>query len=152
MWTWCSNAPACSATSLSWPSIWVPAPRFVLLSAPARTETIATVVHGANHAAADQRVISCASCTTNCITPVVEVLHRRIGVARAVMTTVHAYTSTQQLVDGPSRDFRRGRAGAVNLLPASTGAALATTKALPELADRFDGVATEDRRRRRPRQ
>jgi glyceraldehyde 3-phosphate dehydrogenase len=115
--------------------------RFVLLSAPARTETIATVVHGANHAAADQRVISCASCTTNCITPVVEVLHRRIGVARAVMTTVHAYTSTQQLVDGPSKDFRRGRAGAVNLLPASTGAALATTKALPELAGRFDGVA-----------
>jgi glyceraldehyde 3-phosphate dehydrogenase len=115
--------------------------RFVLLSAPARTETIATVVHGVNHAAADQRVISCASCTTNCITPVVEALHRRIGVARAVMTAVHAYTSTQQLVDGPSKDFRRGRAGAVNLLPASTGAALATTRALPELAGRFDGVA-----------
>jgi glyceraldehyde-3-phosphate dehydrogenase type I len=57
------------------------------------------------------------------------------------MTTVHAYTSSQQLVDGPSNDFRRGRAGAVNLLPASTGAALATTKALPELAGRFDGVA-----------
>jgi glyceraldehyde 3-phosphate dehydrogenase len=115
--------------------------RFVILSAPARAESIATVVHGANHAAADQRVISCASCTTNCITPVVEVLHRRIGIARAVMTTVHAYTSTQQLVDGPSKDFRRGRAGAVNLLPASTGAALATTKAMPELAGRFDGVA-----------
>jgi glyceraldehyde 3-phosphate dehydrogenase len=57
------------------------------------------------------------------------------------MTTVHAYTSTQQLVDGPSKVFRRGRAGAVNLLPASTGAALGTTKALPELAGRFDGVA-----------
>jgi glyceraldehyde 3-phosphate dehydrogenase len=115
--------------------------RFVLLSAPARTETIATIVHGTNHATADQQIISCASCTTNCITPVVEVLHRRIGVARAVMTTVHAYTSTQQVIDGPSSDFRRGRAAGVNMLPASTGAALATTRALPELAGRFDGVA-----------
>jgi glyceraldehyde 3-phosphate dehydrogenase len=115
--------------------------RFVILSAPARTDTVATVVHGANHAPAGQQIISCASCTTNCITPVVEVLHRRIGVHRAVMTTVHAYTSTQQLIDGPNRDFRRGRAGAVNMLPASTGAALATTRALPELAGRFDGVA-----------
>ena len=115
--------------------------RFVLLSAPARTETIATVVHGTNRAGTDQRIISCASCTTNCITPVVEILGRRMGVARAVMTTVHAYTATQQLIDGPSRDLRRGRAGAVNMLPASTGAALATTRALPELAGRFDGVA-----------
>ena len=115
--------------------------RFVLLSAPARTDTIATVVHGTNRASADQRIISCASCTTNCITPVVEILGRRVGVARAVMTTVHAYTATQQLIDGPSRDMRRGRAGAVNMLPASTGAALATTRALPELAGRFDGVA-----------
>lgn len=115
--------------------------RFVILSAPARTETVATVVHGTNRAGADQRIISCASCTTNCITPVVEILDRRVGVARAVMTTVHAYTSTQQLIDGPSTDPRRGRAGAVNMLPASTGAALATTRALPELAGRFDGVA-----------
>jgi glyceraldehyde 3-phosphate dehydrogenase len=115
--------------------------RFVILSAPARTETVATVVHGANHPDPGQQIISCASCTTNCITPVVEVLQRRIGVARAVMTTVHAYTSSQQLIDGPSTDFRRGRAGAVNMLPASTGAALATTKALPELSGRFDGVA-----------
>ncbi len=70
-----------------------------------------------------------------------DVLHRRIGVERAVMTTVHAYTSSKQLVDGPSKDFRRGRAGAANLIPASTGAALAATRALPELAGRFDGVA-----------
>lgn len=68
-------------------------------------------------------------------------MDRRIGVERAVMTTVHAYTSTQQLIDGPSKDFRRGRAGAADMLPASTGAALATTKALPELTGRFDGVA-----------
>jgi glyceraldehyde 3-phosphate dehydrogenase len=115
--------------------------RYVLLSAPARTETVATVVHGTNRAGTGQRIVSCASCTTNCITPVMEILARRIGVTRAVMTTVHAYTSTQQLIDGPSGDMRRGRAGAVNMVPASTGAALATTRALPELAGRFDGVA-----------
>lgn len=115
--------------------------RFVILSAPARTETMATVVSGVNDVPAGQRIVSCASCTTNCITPVVEVMGRRIGVERAVMSTIHAYTAAQQLVDGPSRDFRRGRAGAANILPASTGAALATTKALPSMADRFDGVA-----------
>ena len=115
--------------------------RLVILSAPARTETVATVVHGVNRAPAGEQVISCASCTTNCITPVAEVLDRRFGVRQAIMTTVHAYTSSQQLIDGPSKDFRRGRAGAANMLPASTGAALATTKALPGLAGRFDGVA-----------
>jgi glyceraldehyde 3-phosphate dehydrogenase len=115
--------------------------RFVIVSAPARTDTVATVVHGVNRAAPDHQLISCASCTTNCIAPVVEVLHRRIGIQHAIMTTVHAYTSSQQLIDGPNRDFRRGRAGALNMLPASTGAALATTRALPDLVDRFDGVA-----------
>lgn len=115
--------------------------RFVILSAPARTETVATVVHGVNRAPAGAQVISCASCTTNCITPVAEVLDRRFGVRQAIMTTVHAYTSSQQLIDGPNKDFRRGRAGAANMLPASTGAALATIKALPGLAGRFDGVA-----------
>ena len=115
--------------------------KFVLLSAPAKTESVATVVHGTSHAAQDQQIISCASCTTNCITPVMEILQRRIGVDRAMMTTVHAYTSSQQLIDGPSTDPRRGRAGALNMLPASTGAALATTRVLPDLADRFDGVA-----------
>jgi glyceraldehyde 3-phosphate dehydrogenase len=115
--------------------------RRVILSAPARTETVATVVHGVNEASPDEQVISCASCTTNCIAPVAEVLDRRFGVRQAIMTTVHAYTSSQQLIDGPSKDFRRGRAGAANMLPASTGAALATTKALPALAGKFDGVA-----------
>jgi len=115
--------------------------RRVILSAPARTETVATVVHGVNQAPAGEQVISCASCTTNCITPVAEVLDRRFGIRQAITTTVHAYTSSQQLIDGPSKDFRRGRAGAANMLPASTGAALATAKALPALAGKFDGVA-----------
>jgi Glyceraldehyde-3-phosphate dehydrogenase/erythrose-4-phosphate dehydrogenase len=115
--------------------------RFVILSAPARTETVATVVHGVNDPSQPQQVTSCASCTTNCVAPVVEVMSRRVGVERAILTTVHAYTSTQQLVDGPSKSFRRGRAGATNMLPDATGAAVATTKTVPELTDRFDGVA-----------
>jgi glyceraldehyde 3-phosphate dehydrogenase len=114
---------------------------YVILSAPTKSETVPTVVHGVNRPQGRPHVISCASCTTNCITPVIEVAHRRLGVERAVMTTVHAYTAGQQLVDGPSRNFRRGRAGAANLVPTSTGAAHATTLAVPELAGRFDGIA-----------
>jgi glyceraldehyde 3-phosphate dehydrogenase len=114
---------------------------YVILSAPTKSETIPTVVHGVNHAHGEPQIISCASCTTNCITPVIEVAHRRLGVERAVMTTVHAYTAGQQLIDGPNKSFRRGRAGAANLVPASTGAAQATTRAVPELAGRFDGIA-----------
>jgi glyceraldehyde 3-phosphate dehydrogenase len=114
---------------------------YVILSAPTGSETVSTVVHGVNRPAGRPRVVSCASCTTNCITPVIEVAGRRFGVERAAMTTIHAYTAGQQLVDGPSRSFRRGRAGAANLVPTSTGAAQATARALPELAGRFDGIA-----------
>jgi glyceraldehyde 3-phosphate dehydrogenase len=114
---------------------------YVILSAPTSSETVPTVVHGVNDPQGKPRIISCASCTTNCIAPVIEVAQRRLGVERAVMTTVHAYTAGQQLVDGPSRNFRRGRAGAANLVPTSTGAARATTRAVPELAGRFDGIA-----------
>jgi glyceraldehyde 3-phosphate dehydrogenase len=114
---------------------------YVILSAPTTSERVPTVVHGVNRPHGRPRVISCASCTTNCITPVIEVAHRRLGVERAVMTTVHAYTAGQQLVDGPSKNFRRGRAGAANLVPTSTGATQATTRAVPELAGRFDGIA-----------
>jgi glyceraldehyde 3-phosphate dehydrogenase len=114
---------------------------YVILSAPAKSDSIPTVVHGVNRPGGHPHVISCASCTTNCITPVIEVAHRHVGVERALMTTVHAYTAGQQLVDGPSRNFQRGRAGAANLVPTSTGAAKATMRAIPELAGRFDGVA-----------
>jgi ABC-type multidrug transport system ATPase subunit len=114
---------------------------YVILSAPTKSETVPTVVHGVNRPDGEPQLISCASCTTNCITPVIEIAHRRIGVERAVMTTVHAYTGGQQLVDGPSKSFRRGRAGAANLVPTSTGAAQATTRAVPELGGRFGGVA-----------
>jgi glyceraldehyde 3-phosphate dehydrogenase len=114
---------------------------YVILSAPTSSETVPTVVHGVNHPDGRPQLVSCASCTTNCITPVIEIAQRRLGVERAVMTTVHAYTAGQQLVDGPSKSFRRGRAGAANLVPTSTGAARATTRAVPELAGRFDGIA-----------
>ena len=115
--------------------------RIVLLSAPSKGGEVETVVHGANAPDGSASIISCASCTTNCITPVVEIIGRRIGIEKAMMTTAHAYTASQSLVDGPAKGFRRGRAAAANLVPASTGAALATTRALPAYAGLFDGIA-----------
>jgi glyceraldehyde 3-phosphate dehydrogenase len=112
----------------------------VLLSAPSKGGEVETVIHGVN-TSAGRSIISCASCTTNCVTPVVEVIGRRIGFSKAVMTTVHAYTASQSIVDGANKQPRRGRAAAANLIPASTGAAVATTRALPAYAGRFDGVA-----------
>ncbi|MGV2829759.1 type I glyceraldehyde-3-phosphate dehydrogenase [Myxosarcina sp. GI1(2024)] len=115
----------------------------VILSAPAKSEGIEVVVPGVSEDSAneDGSLISCASCTTNCIAPVMEIMNRRIGVKKAIMTTIHAYTSTQGLVDQPSKKIRRGRAAAANLVPTTTGAAIATTKVLPELENKFDGVA-----------
>jgi len=113
----------------------------VILSAPAKSEGIATVVHGVNESNNGKGIISCASCTTNCITPVVEIIDRHFGVEKAIMTTIHAYTSSQGIVDMPNKKMRRGRAAAANFVPTSTGAAIATTKALPELKGKFDGAA-----------
>jgi glyceraldehyde 3-phosphate dehydrogenase len=116
--------------------------KYAILSAPTKSEDVPTVVHGVNKPGEESvQMISCASCTTNCITPVVEVMGRRIGIKKAIMTTIHAYTSSQSIVDGPSKKIRRGRAGAANFVPTSTGAAIATTKALPQYEGRFDGVA-----------
>ncbi|HEX5386768.1 MAG TPA: glyceraldehyde 3-phosphate dehydrogenase NAD-binding domain-containing protein [Gemmatimonadales bacterium] len=115
--------------------------RTVLLSAPSKGGEVETVVHGANAPDGNLAMFSCASCTTNCITPIIEVIGRRIGIEKAVMTTVHAYTASQSLVDGPGKGLRRGRAAAANLIPATTGAARATTRALPQYAGLFDGVA-----------
>jgi len=115
--------------------------RMVVLSAPSSDEALETVVHGVNRPGEGATIISCASCTTNCITPVVEIIGRRIGIAKAAMTTVHASTSSQAVVDGPNKHVRRGRAAAGNLIPTETGAAHATTRALPALAGRIDGLA-----------
>lgn len=113
----------------------------VILSAPAKTDDIKTVVSGVNAGEETDEIISCASCTTNCITPVVEIINRRIGIKKANMTAIHAYTASQSLVDGPDKKIRRGRAAAANFVPTSTGAAKATTKALPEMEGKFDGTA-----------
>ena len=114
----------------------------VIISAPTKSEDIPTVVHGVNTQDGNTEIFSCASCTTNNISPIVEILGRRVGINKAIMTTVHAYTASQAIVDAPSnKNFRMGRAGAANIVPTSTGAAIATTKALPEFAGKFDGVA-----------
>lgn len=115
--------------------------KYVILTAPIKEAGVGTVVHGVNKPGEQAQIISCASCTTNAITPAMEIMNRRIGVKKALMTTVHAYTASQKLIDSPSKKFRRGRAAAANLVPASTGAAIATTKAMPELEGKFDGVA-----------
>ncbi|MGE0645971.1 MAG: type I glyceraldehyde-3-phosphate dehydrogenase [Nitrospira sp.] len=114
----------------------------VILSAPAKDEDIPTVIYGVN--AYDEKngpIVSCASCTTNCVTPIVEILDRHLGVQKAVMTTTHAYTTSQTLVDGPHKSKRRGRAAGANIVPTTTGAAVATTRALPNLKGQFQGVA-----------
>jgi glyceraldehyde 3-phosphate dehydrogenase len=116
---------------------------WVILSGPTSSKDVPTIVHGVNRTDKSTFILSCASCTTNNIAPVIEVMNRHFGVEKAIMTTVHAYTATQALVDSPSgkKDMRRGRAAAMNFVPSSTGAAAATTKAIPELEGLFDGVA-----------
>ncbi len=112
----------------------------VILSTTTK-EDFPTVVFGVNLPDPIDRIISTASCTTNCITPVVEVMGRRIGIQKSIMTTVHAYTSSQGIVDMHSKDRARGRAGAINIVPTSTGAAVATTKVLTQYGGRFNGTA-----------
>jgi glyceraldehyde 3-phosphate dehydrogenase len=117
--------------------------RWVVLSGPTKSPDVPTIIHGVNRPDGETQIISCASCTTNNITPLVEILDRHFGVQKALLTTVHAYTATQALVDSPgaAKDLRRGRAAAQNFVPSSTGAATATAKALPAMQGRFDGVS-----------
>lgn len=118
----------------------------VVISAPAKGEendTQGTVLLGVNEEKFNTcAVTSNASCTTNSATPVISILNETIGVEKALLNTVHAYTATQSIVDGPGKkDFRNGRAAAINIIPASTGAAKATTLAITSLANKFDGIA-----------
>lgn len=114
----------------------------VVISGPTKSKNTPTVVHGVNTADGKTAIFSCASCTTNNVGPVIEIINRRIGIKKAILNTVHAYTASQTLIDAPSkREPRMGRAAALNLAPASTGAAIAVTIALPELEGRFDGIA-----------
>ncbi len=115
----------------------------VIISAPAKEPDI-TVVMGVNHESYDPEkhsIISNASCTTNSLAPVVKVLHESFGVRRGLMTTCHAYTASQRLLDAQSRDLRRARAAAINIVPSTTGAAKAIGLVLPELAGRLDGMS-----------
>jgi glyceraldehyde 3-phosphate dehydrogenase len=114
---------------------------FVILSAPAKGGGVPTIVHGVTDTPEDTKMVSVASCTTNSITPVVEIIGRRLGIEKAMLTTIHAYTSTQAIVDAPSKKVRRGRAAAANFVPTTTGAAIATTVVLPEYEGKFNGVA-----------
>lgn len=117
--------------------------RKVIISAPSKDETIKTVVKGVNEDKINKKddIISMASCTTNALAPVTSVMNTVFGVQKALMTTVHSYTATQNLVDGPHKDLRRARAAAVNIIPTTTGAAIATTATIPQLSGKFDGMA-----------
>jgi len=114
----------------------------VVISAPAKDDETKTFVMGVNNEKyKGEEVISCASCTTNCIAPIMKVLEDKFGVEKSLMTTIHSYTADQNLVDGPHKDLRRARAAALNIVPTSTGAAKATGLVLPSLKENFDGLA-----------
>ena len=115
----------------------------VIISAPATDEDV-TIVLGVNDSAYDaakHKVISNASCTTNCLGPVVKVLHEKFGIEKGSMTTIHSYTNDQNVLDFPHKDLRRARAAAVNMIPTSTGAAKAIGLVMPELKGKLDGYA-----------
>ncbi|MEC4684312.1 MAG: type I glyceraldehyde-3-phosphate dehydrogenase [Nitrospirota bacterium] len=116
---------------------------WVLISAPAKEPDI-TVCLGVNEESIDvknHRIISNASCTTNCLAPVAKILNNEFGIIRGLMTTIHSYTNDQRILDLPHKDLRRARAAAINLIPTTTGAAKAVGLVLPELKGRLDGMA-----------
>ncbi|MDA3839702.1 MAG: type I glyceraldehyde-3-phosphate dehydrogenase [Patescibacteria group bacterium] len=115
----------------------------VIISAPAKDDKVKTFVMGVNEDTIKKtdNIVSNASCTTNCLAPVTDVIRQNFGIKNALMTTIHSYTADQNIVDGPHKDLRRARAAAVNIVPTTTGAAIATTKAIPQLKGRFDGMA-----------
>jgi glyceraldehyde 3-phosphate dehydrogenase len=115
----------------------------VIISAPAKNEDL-TIVLGVNEHAynpAKHHVLSNASCTTNCLAPVAKVINDKFGIKKAQMTTIHSYTNDQVILDFPHKDLRRARAGALSMIPTSTGAAKAVALVLPELKGKFDGIA-----------
>ncbi|MEE9270880.1 MAG: type I glyceraldehyde-3-phosphate dehydrogenase [Candidatus Krumholzibacteria bacterium] len=117
--------------------------RKVLISAPSKDSDI-MVVMGVNHHKYDREthhLVSTASCTTNCLAPVAKILNDNFGIEQGLMTTIHAYTNDQKILDLPHKDLRRARAAAVSMIPTTTGAAKAVAKVLPELEGRLDGMA-----------
>jgi len=115
----------------------------VILTVPAKDEIDATIVVGVNDDTLkpEHRLVSNASCTTNCLAPIAKILHERFGIEEGFITTVHAYTNDQRLADVPHKDFRRSRAATQNIIPTTTGAARAVGKVLPQLKGKLDGMA-----------
>jgi len=116
----------------------------VIISAPAKSKEINTFVLGVNEEKYDSKkddIISNASCTTNCLAPVVKVLNDNLGIEKGVMTTIHSYTNDQKILDLPHKDLRRGRAAAMSIIPTTTGAAKAVIQTIPELKGKLDGMA-----------
>jgi glyceraldehyde-3-phosphate dehydrogenase, type I len=115
----------------------------VVISAPAKGEGAKTIVIGVNEdtVTEDDKIISNASCTTNCIAPVMKVLEDNFGIEKALMTTVHSYTASQRILDAPAKDLREARAAAENIVPTSTGASKAAALTIPALKGKFDGLS-----------
>ena len=118
----------------------------IIVSAPCKGKNVqtpfATLVKGVNDKSyKNEKVVSNASCTTNCLAPIVKVINDNFKIQHGLMTTVHAYTADQRIVDGPHKDLRRARAAAMNIVPTTTGAAIAVTKVIPSLKDKLDGMA-----------
>ncbi|PIR06065.1 MAG: type I glyceraldehyde-3-phosphate dehydrogenase [Candidatus Komeilibacteria bacterium CG11_big_fil_rev_8_21_14_0_20_36_20] len=114
----------------------------VIISAPAKGGNVNTFLLGVNEESYNkQKIVSNASCTTNCIAPVAQVMVKNFGVEKAMMTTIHSYTADQKLVDAPHKDPRRGRTAGQNIVPTTTGAAIATSQVIPELKGLFDGLS-----------
>jgi glyceraldehyde 3-phosphate dehydrogenase len=113
----------------------------VIVSAPADDKIPMYIIGVNENNIGQEKIISCASCTTNCLGPIIKVMDQKIGISKALMTTIHAYTSDQELLDGSHKDLRRARAAAVNIVPTTTGAAEAVTKVYPPLKDKFTGLA-----------
>lgn len=114
----------------------------VVISAPAKGDGVNCYVRGVNcKKYRKDDIVDNASCTTNCVAPIVQILEKSFGIEKALMTTVHSYTADQRLQDAPHKDLRRARAAAQNIIPTSTGAAIATTKAIPSMEGNFDGLA-----------
>jgi glyceraldehyde 3-phosphate dehydrogenase len=116
----------------------------VILSAPAKgDDPVKSIVLGVNEEKISKKdqILSCASCTTNCLAPVTDVIRKKFGIKKALMTTIHAYTADQNLVDGPHKDLRRARSAGINMVPTTTGAAIAINQTIPSLKGTFDGLA-----------
>jgi glyceraldehyde 3-phosphate dehydrogenase len=116
-----------------------------ILSAPVKgKDSVKSIIIGVNESKINKKkddILSCASCTTNCLAPVSDIFKKKFGIKKSLMTTIHAYTANQNLIDGPHKDLRRARSAAVNIIPTTTGAAIAMDKIIPSLKGSFDGLS-----------